>query len=559
MKAQPTSAPPFSKRRDLSPLTAPTHDLIIVGGGITGATLLWDASLRGLKAVLLEKNDYASGTSQATSKLIHGGLRYLKNGEFGLVRESLRERRLLARMAPHGVRPVSFLMPIYSGARFGRWLMGLALWIYDLLSFDRNRGLGRDHRLPGARYIGAAEALAEEPGLDARGLKGAYIYYDYANTNPERLCVEYIQGARAHGGQARNYTKVRGFKKDPSGFYNVNVEDTLSGERAVLRARTVVNATGPWADGLEQILTGRIEKHIVRSKGIHLVTRSVTNNRTVVLMRPDHTHLFIIPWRGRSLIGTTDTAFRNGPDRLHISEDEIEAIIADINSLFPGAGLQRSDVYYSYAGLRPLVGGDAKKSTYDQSRRNEVIEHGQNGFEGFFTVLGGKYTTSRLLAEQVLDRVVTRLGKHAHSVTDSNPLPAGGFGSRFELQAQLCARFPKQDARKIRALAQRYGREAENILRRSQKGSWKLPNGEEFYPEEIDHIVLNEQVEQIGDLYFRRSGLGTAGPPSETVNREIVRRVAKLLGWGRSEQKKALQELYERFATGGGVPSRTTA
>jgi glycerol-3-phosphate dehydrogenase len=572
MPVRAVSTPSRRETPELRALTGPFFDLLVIGGGISGASVLRDASLRGLRAALVERGDYASGTTQATSKLIHGGLRYLKNGELGLVRESLRERRTLARIAPHALRPEAFLFPMYRNGRGqrgpGRLALGAALTIYDLLGADRNRGVGAEHCLPAARFLDTTTTLAEEPGLDFRHLRGSYIYYDYANLNPERLCVEFILAAREAGAVARNYTEVRRIARQSDESYHVQVVDHRTGRSGVIRARAVINAGGPWADALQCLATGKIDKHLVRSKGIHLVTRRFVREKTVVLMRADGTHLFVIPWRGRSLIGTTDTRFDGQPDQMRVTAGDARAVLEDVNRLFPEANLDMDDIDYFYGGLRPLV-DESGQSSYNTSRRVEILHHRGDAapeggkYAGLFTVLGGKYTTSRRLAERVVDQVCDYLpGKFAPCRTHLTPLPGGEMSSLTELVEHLERRFPDAPHRKIHILAGRYGAVAARILKRAPAGrrdsgrrsrpaesggEYRLTNGEVYYPEEIDYLIVNEDIETASDLFFRRSGIGTTGRAPETVVRRIVQQLGARLGWNRGVQKLAMAEIDGRY------------
>ncbi len=545
--------------RDLAPLALETYDLIIIGGGITGATILWDATLRGMKALLLEKNDYASGTTQATSKLIHGGLRYLRKYEFGLVRESLRERRTLARIAPHAVRPEGFLMPLYKHFGHGRAALGLGLWLYDALSYDRNRGMAAEAQTPPHRYLNRAETMVEEPVLNAEGLRGAYLYYDFANLNPERLCCEFIFSARARGAAARNYVEVGAVARvsgSGSGF-EVRGRDRLTGQSAKFSARAVVNAAGPWADFLEHRTIGAGQTRLVRSKGIHIITRKIARDRALALTLPGpmKQHFFVLPWRGRSIIGTTDTNFTGHPDRIDVSQAEIQGLCDNVNTL-TRANLKPADVEYYYAGLRPLLeseGGQGANGTYGVSRKTEIVHYASEGFPGFFTVLGGKYTTSRHLAEQLVDRLAEFLpGSFAPCQTATEPLGGGEFRSVPALEREIAREFPAADFFKIKTLVERYGEKARDILR-ADGGTigggarWEGGAGEGFYAEEIDYLAGNDEIQNLADLYFRRAGLGTAGLPPETVNRQIAERVGRQLGWTRAEVTRELRALGERF------------
>lgn len=489
-----------------------TLDLVVVGGGISGACILWDATLRGASTLLLEKNDFASGTTQATSKLIHGGLRYLKNLEFGLVRESLRERRMLARLAPHALKPMPFLHPIYEGVKPGRALLGVALWLYDLLSFDRNRGVPRHLRLPGHKWLSRSEALQAEPGLNPAGLKGAYMYYDYQNLNPERLCSDFIFSAVEKGAQARNYVEVTAIRyEDAPRTYLVSAKDRLTHETFQWRTRAVVNAAGPWADLVDQSAAESTTRKIIRSMGIHLVTRKIAGDRAVALHRKDGTHFFIIPWRNHSLIGTTDCIFEGSPDQFKIPEEQIQGLIADVSSGL-ATDLKRDDVEVVYGGLRPLVedGKSTQGGSYSASRKTEIESHPER--PGFFTVLGGKYTTSRELARKAVDSICGYLsGSWLKTRTDRTPLRTGSFEDQQLLKQKLILE-KKYDRRRIETLVDRYGLLAERILARHDSGEpIVLSNGEVCYPEEIGYILENEGVRRIDDLLLRRTGLATAG------------------------------------------------
>lgn len=560
--------------RDLAPLARQQYDLIIIGGGITGATVLWDATLRGMKALLLEKNDYASGTTQATSKLIHGGLRYLRSYEFGLVRESLRERRTLARIAPHAVRPEGFLMPLYKHFGHKRSTIALALWIYDALGFDRNRELPVESQLPRHIYLNRSSTLAEEPVLRSDGLTGSYVYYDFANLNPERLCCEFIFSARERGAAARNYVEVDGVRRKNAGF-EVRGRDVLTGQSAKFTARTVLNAAGPWADFLvrDALQNGNVPatqagangdgaagRRLIRSKGIHVITRKIARDKALALTLTGKRkqHFFVLPWRNKSIIGTTDTAFHAHPDELQVTPEEIDGLIDNVNQV-TRANLSRVDVEYYYAGLRPLVDEDGDKhadeagdgsGTYEASRRTEIVHHADTGLPGFFTALGGKYTTSRALAEKIVNQLAEYLpGSFAPCATARTAL-GGEYASLNAVENALMQEFPDTPFPMIQTLAGRYGEQARDILARGPVGGgerWRMHTGEDFYAEEIDFLVQNDEIQHLSDLYLRRAGLGTTGLPPETVNRQIAERLGKHLGWNRSDLTREIKTLEERY------------
>ena len=545
--AHPTadSKPP----RKLRDLERTNLDLIVVGGGISGAAILYDAALRGLRAVLIEKNDYASGTSQATSKLIHGGLRYLKNGELGLVRESLVERRRLAQIAPHAVRPARFLYPAYEHNPTGRFLIHTALSIYGTLSLDRNRGLMDERRLPGYEFVSTEQALRLEPALSPVGMHGAFLYSDYLNLNPERLCCEFIFAAKERGAHAYNYAEVTGVVggsgKRP--VHTVQVLDRTSGETVHLNAPAIVNATGPWADYFPGMQSSR---RLVRSKGIHVITRAINKDYPIALHRPDGTHVFVIPWRGRSILGTTDTRFEEHPDALQITRAEVLRVLEDINTLVPSARLTQKDVQFFYGGIRPLTdeGGDVE-NTYSASRKTSIHHHKGDGLSGIWTVLGGKYTTSRGLAEEVLDEVAAYVpGKFGACATARETLPGGSFDSPAALLQDLQREFPEASEEQRSTLAARYGALSRRILSRKDGGSVvRLVTGEAYFGGEIDYLIENEDIQHLSDLYFRRSGLGTVGAPSEAITQAIGSRAARALGWNRRALPREVQSVRQRY------------
>ena len=301
-------------QRDLHAMSATEYDLVVVGGGITGASVAWDAALRGLKVALLEKDDFAHATTAGSSKLVHGGLRYLVNGELKLVRESLRERRLWESNAPHMVHPLPFVLPTYGWGMAGPIVMGIGLTLYDLLSFDRNWLNDDDKKLPGFRRISKAKALDLVPSLPREGLTGAMIYYDCQMFAPERLCLECIEGAVEYGADAANYAEVTGFVSEAAmgngvRITGVEATDRLTGAAHTIKGKLVVNAAGPWADRLMGFADETPARRLIRSKGIHIITRALTGENAVAIKSRIGGHFFVIPWRGHTIIGTTDTVF----------------------------------------------------------------------------------------------------------------------------------------------------------------------------------------------------------------------------------------------------------
>jgi len=396
------NAPP----RRLADLDGTAVDAVVIGGGMAGAGVARDLALRGMSVALFEKGDFASGTSSKSSKLIHGGLRYLELMDFGLVRESLREKKTLERLAPHLVRPLPFLVPVYRGAHRGLITVRIGLWLYDLLT----PGKTTDR----FRVMPSVEALSLEPALRADGLRGAGYYFDDLLLFPERLCLENVLSAVRHGARAHNYCEVAELAGEPGGGATVRVRDLLSGQAATVRAAAVVNCAGPWVDRV-RAMAGIAERgRILRTtKGIHCLLPRMTD-RAVYLSTGDDRMIFVIPWREFSLVGTTDTDFDGDPDRVWATRDEVTYLLGTAGRALADRRVSIDNVAYTYAGVRPLSFEEGKNASR-VSRDHKVIAEGPGG--RFLSVTGTKLTCFRSLAEEVGDRVADALGRPAASRT----------------------------------------------------------------------------------------------------------------------------------------------
>src|ERR1700761_8454784 len=325
-------------QRALSRLSSETFDVLIVGGGATGAFTARDCALRGLAVALVEARDFASATSAHNSKLAHGGLRYLRNFEIPLVRESLRERLGLMRMAPHLVRPLPFLLPLYHAGMLERAKLKAGLALYDLLSFDRNRLEDPGQHLPGHRWVSPKDALAREPVLKGDGFEGAFEYYDAQMYSPERIALENLVDADAHGAAIANYVTAEKLLLRDGGVEGCSVRDVLNGARFDIRARTVLVAAGPWADLFLEQATGQQAAHrLIRSKGIHLMVPELA--KAALTIEAGSGHLFALPWRGHTLLATTDTEFTGDPATVAVTESDIDGFLATFGKYLPAAGL----------------------------------------------------------------------------------------------------------------------------------------------------------------------------------------------------------------------------
>lgn len=530
-------------------------DLIVVGGGITGACVAYDAARRGLRVALLEKKDFGWATSAATSKMIHGGLRYLANLEIGLVRESLRERRILENIAPNFVYPLPFLVPTYEGMKSNKWLIETGMLLYDILSFDKGRTWDKAKKIPGYHSLSREEVLREEPNLRGKGLTGAAIYYDCQSIFPERLTLAFVKSAVKHGARAANRAEVGGFLygKD-SRITGVKVLDLITGKEVAIEGKLTVNCGGPWADIiLRDAERGQSSHAIRRSEGIHLITRAQVKKYALALMTPSGRHMFLIPWRGHTLIGTTDKDYEGDPDAYKVTRESIEDFLREINECYGDGRLGYGDVLSAYGGLRPLV-EDQVEGTYESSRKYEIYDNKKDGFDGLITVEGGKYTTSRRLAEKLLDAAQKKLGqKPKDALTDKEYLHGCEIEDMGAFLAEIRERNPGFDPRTIEYLGKNYGTEYKEVLAIAQEGeglSQPVTADGEILAEVV-YAARNEMANTLKDILFRRTGLGTLGNPGEDVLTRAGEIAARELGWTDQRLASELDEARQALCLPG--------
>ena len=376
-------------------LRSQPFDLLIIGGGIVGAGLARDAAMRGLRVALVEQRDFAGGTSSQTSKLIHGGLRYLEHGRLRLVFESLHERQVLHTIAPQLVWPLPLLIPMYRGDARPPWMIGLGLAVYGGLAMAGGYGVRS-----------GAEGLRREPHLSREGLRAVASYAD-CQMDDARLCLANILQAISFGAVCCNYLKVLAFEKSSGQVCGAMVEDVRTEQMFEVKASVLVNATGPWGDGIRHLSDPRVGKRLAPSKGIHLVVKRLATHGLFVEARHDRRMLFILPWEGQTLIGTTESPNVPQLDELSAEVEEVEYLLAEVNRVLPESHLGPSDVLATFAGARPLLASGVSSSHASREHRIEVDRF------GLVSVLGGKYTTYRRIAQQTLDLIVRQWGLKA--------------------------------------------------------------------------------------------------------------------------------------------------
>jgi glycerol-3-phosphate dehydrogenase len=504
-------------------------DAVVIGGGMAGAGVARDLALRGISVALFEKGDFASGTTSRSSKLIHGGLRYLELLDWALVRESLRERETLRRLAPHLVRPLPFLVPVYRGSARSLVKVRIGLALYDRLA----PRAGRERY----RVLRAVDALALEPGLRAEDLRGAGYYFDDLLLSPERLCLENVLSACRHGARAFNYCEVEEVVRGAAGIEGVRVRDLLSDRVGLVRARVVVNAAGPWVDRVRERagINERGPRITRTTKGIHCLLPRVSD-RAVFASTRDDRMVLVVPWREFSLIGTTDTDFDGDPDRVEATADEVRYLLDEVRRVLPHPGVAEREVLYTYAGVRPLT-FDPEARPSDVSRAHAVVPEGPGA--RFLSITGTKLTCFRSLAERVGDRVISALGRGTPSRTGALALDGTDEEvARVEATAWLdvgpevaATGLPRET---LETLVTTYGRGYPRVL----ELAGKLPGGTERLcpqnPEivaQLHHAVLSEQAVSLQDVLLRRTGIGASRCQGQDCAEAIGRRMAALLGW----------------------------
>jgi glycerol-3-phosphate dehydrogenase len=554
-------------RRDISALSRQVYDLLVVGGGIFGVCAAWDAALRGLSVALIERGDFANATSANSFKIVHGGVRYLQHADFVRIRESSRERSALLRIAPHLVQPLPILVPTYGHGIQGRGMLRAGLFLYDLLTLDRNRNLpDPERRIPPARFLSRDDVLARFPGVERRDLTGGALFHDAQMYNPPRLALGFVTSAVEAGAHAANYVEASGLLQSGDRITGVVARDTLSGESLDIRARVVLNAAGPWAERLLEQQAGiRLSPPSTYSRdACFIVSRPLLGGRCGLAVQgrtrdPDAIvsrkgrHLFIAPWRDCTLIGVWHVVHTGSPDDFTVTVQELESFLEEINAAYPPLGLRLEDVAAWNAGLVLFGRNEPGARDLRYGKRSRLVDHARDhGLEGLLTLIGVRYTTARGEAARAVELTFHKLGRKPPPCrTETTPIAGGGIESFHELAERAIRERPAAvDERVMRSLLHNHGSRYRDVLAHlNENPAWAAPlGGSHVIGAEVVHATRHEMAQCLADVVWRRTDLATGAPPPESALRACADLMAVELGWTPHRIEEELAEVRTAFA-----------
>jgi glycerol-3-phosphate dehydrogenase len=551
-------------KRNIASLDGVEFDLIVIGGGIFGICAAWDAALRGISVVLLEKGDFAQATSSNHFKMVHSGIRYLQHLDLYRIFESSNERSVLLNIVPHLVHNIPVIIPTYGHGLKGKEILGMGLTLYDLLTMNKNNRISDpSKKVKNSKILSRKEVLSHFPALEDNGLTGGALFEEGQMYNPTRLPISFLRSCAARGVHAVNYCRVTGFTKKGNRVNGVTAKDMLSGDTIEVRGKVVLNSAGPWASELiKEGLGERISPEPVFSRDLAFVIRqSLSDNygiacqikssdKDAVISRGGR-HLFLMPWRGNTLIGVWHSVYRGDKDSIEVGEEEIENIIRETNEGYPALKIKREDVSMVNTGLTLFSSDNRENSKLSFGKRSRIVDHGRtHKIDGIVTLIGVRATTARIMAEKVMHLILGKLGRGGPpSRTSIIPLYGGNIGNfkEFSRKAEeaLGEKIPKDIAK---ALVYNYGDKYRNIIAYMENISLKDRLGDSTVTgAEVVHGVREEMAEKLCDVVFRRTDMGTAGNPGERAITKAAGIMAREKGWSKERMEKEIGEVNEQF------------
>ena len=544
--------------RELSQIADGDFDLCVVGGGIYGACVARDAALRGMSVALIEMGDFGNATTFNSQKTIHGGFRYLQNLDFARMRNAIRDRRIWMGIAPHLVHPLPFLIPTYRSVKQSRELLSLALRAYDLISFDRNTLDDPQKHLPGGRIISKQEFSDLVPSADVTNMTGAAKFYDGQVYNSERLVISVIKSAAKAGASVANYAEATDFLMDGNRVTGVMARDTLAGQEFEVRARTVVNTSGPWVNRLLERLNGRRAKHVNFMKLMYLIVSQPVPGSAVGLLSKDSGYYFLTPWHKHSLIGVSELPYEDGDlDGIKFREKHVQDLIDEINGSRPYLGLRREDVVSVRGGLLPMKDNSTSRGAPQLATNLQILDHSKDSnVDGLVSAVGVKFTTSRRVAEGIVNLVFRKQGyKPPRSISAETPV-YGGDIARFDefLSHAIATRPDEMDEETVKHLVYSYGSAYTEVLRcseRDPRATERVGEGAPVLKAEVVHGIREEMAVKLSDVVMRRTELGALGSPGEECLRNCASIMAEELGWDLAKTNRELEEVRAALSVGG--------
>ncbi|MFM6980403.1 MAG: glycerol-3-phosphate dehydrogenase [Micrococcales bacterium] len=525
-----------------APARQTEYDVVVIGAGINGLGIARDSAERGLKTLLVEQADLCAGVSAWSGRLVHGGLRYLEHMDLALVRESLKERERLFKLAPHLVKPVWLIMPFYKKNRRPSWMIWMGMMAYDALSLDKSVSF---HRIASKTKV-----TDRFKGMSQQGLGGAALFIDGQVEYAERLCVEIALAAKQAGCDINIHTKAVGFEVSGATMTGVKLQNS-AGETYTVKAKAILNAGGPWVDRVNEPLKQlEKERYMGGTKGSHIIVDSFPGAPSDVVYyesQADGRLVLVIPWMGRYLIGTTDTKYDEEPDSARADNSEVEYLLSEVNTLIPGANLKRSDILYTYSGVRPLPYAPGV-SEWKVPRSHIVKDHAVEGLAGFYSIIGGKLTTYRQLAEDAVDLILKNsFGKKVATKTKNVMFP-GAQETDFAALKQSLVSNSKLQAETVDRLVALYGSRARLIVDLVAK---QPELAERFDPKsaaiaaELVLAVREEFAETMTDVFARRILLAFEPGHGLEATKRAADILGELLGWSAVEKRKNIAEYVE--------------
>ncbi len=554
-------------KRDLEALSNTEFDVVVIGAGIYGVATAWDAALRGLKVALVDQGDLGNATSANSLKIIHGGLRYLQNFDIKRMRESINERMVMMRIAPHLIYPMPVIMPTYSNKMKSRPAMAMALIANDIIGFDRNQSADPHKFMPRGFTISKKEVQKYVPGYTKYNLNGGAIWYDCQCYNTERLLLSFVLSAAEQGAQVGNYLKAVDLLHRDHQVTGVKVEDQLTGAKIEIRAKMVVNNAGPWVDTILANLNGKApEPKFKLSTAMNLVVkRKLLKTHAAGLSGPyRYVHpdgkeyksfrmLFFAPWRDYTIIGTNHLPYPGTQENYKVTENEIQDFLGAVNKAYPGVNIQRSEVSFFYGGFLPMAAQNPVSGEVMLQRHYKIFDHAKTDqTEGLLSIVGVKYTTARDVAQRTVDLIFQKSGQTSPACLTKTTALYGGEIDRFEeFTSRAIKTNPYQlKAEVMRHLCYNYGSRYHEILQYGQENPnlvKTLPNSKEVLQAEVIHAVRAEMAVHLADVVLRRTDLGSGENPGVATLEKVAEIMGKELGWNKARQKEEIEAVQKNY------------